>query len=71
MVIGTGNTRYSFLGFFVSTVTEIALALYLNNITGNVFFSLGIGITMWYIVGIFMFSMFYFSKRWYNEKTCV
>ena len=52
----------------MSTVLEIIIVLYLNKITGNVFFSLGIGITMWYVVGIVLFFIYYYSKCWYKEK---
>ena len=68
MVLGTGNTRFSFIGNTMSTVLEIIIVLYLNKITGNVFFSLGIGITMWYVVGIVLFFIYYYSKCWYKEK---
>ena len=68
MVLGTGNTRYTFVGNVISSVLEIVVALKLNEITGNVFFSLGIGITAWYFSGIIIFSIYYFSKCWNKSK---
>lgn len=68
MVLGTGNTRYSFICNIISTISEIVIALKLNKVTGNVFFSLGIGISAWYILGIVLFGIYYFSKCWNKEQ---
>lgn len=68
MVLGVGNTRYTFINNIISIITEIVIVLNLNKATGRVFFSLGIGISSWYIVGIIMFSIYYFSNCWNKEN---
>ena len=68
MVLGLGNTRFSFITSITATIAEIVVVIYLNNTTHKVFLSLGIGITMWYIVEIVMFAIYYFSKHWYKTE---
>lgn len=68
MVLGLGNTRFSFVTSTTATITEIVVAIYLNNTTHRVFYALGVGITMWYVVEIVMFAIYYFSKRWYKTE---
>ena len=67
-VLGLGNTRFSFITSITATITEIIVVLYLNNTTHRVFFSLGVGITMWYAVEIAIFAIYYISKRWYKAS---
>lgn len=67
MVLGIGNTKFSFVSSTISTITEIIVAIYLNNKTHRVFLSLGVGISMWYVVGIIIFATYYFSKHWYKK----
>lgn len=71
MVLGLGNTRFSFITSTAATIAEIVIAIYLNNTTHRVFFSLGVGITAWYLVEIVMFAIYYFSKRWYKTENKV
>lgn len=67
MVLGLGNTKFTFVASISATITEVIVALYINNMTHRVFLSLGIGITMWYFVEIAMFAVYYFSKCWYKK----
>ena len=66
-VLGTGNTRLSFAVSTISSVIEIIVIIVLNNITHNVFMSLGLGISFWYISEIILFAIYYFSKKWLNK----
>lgn len=66
-VLGTGNTRLSFLVSTIASAVEIIVVLVLNSITHNVFMSLGLGISLWYITEILLFAIYYFSKAWFNK----
>ena len=63
-VLGTGNTKLSFIVSTTISAIEIIIILVLNNITHKPFMSLGLGISMWYFSGIVLFAIYYFSKRW-------
>lgn len=63
-VLGLGNTKFSFITSIIATLTEFAVAIYLYRLINNVFISLGIGISMWFIVEIIIFSIYYFSNKW-------
>lgn len=67
-VLGTGNTKLSFLVSTIASAVEIIAVLVLNNITHNVFMSLGLGISLWYITEILLFAIYYFSKRWMKKE---
>ena len=66
-VLGTGNTRFSFIVSTTASAVEIIVILILNNTTNKPFMSLGIGISLWYITEIILFAIFYFSKSWLNK----
>lgn len=67
-VLGIGNTKLTFFTSILSTITEYVFVLTLNNITKNAFLSLGIGIIMWYIAEIMVYTIYYFSKRFNKEN---
>ena len=66
-VLGTGNTRLSFIVSTIASIIEIVVIIILNNITNNPFMSLGIGISLWYVSEIILFTIYYFSKVWVNK----
>ena len=63
-ILGIGNTRFTFVTSVIASIVEIIAILILNNMTHKVFMSLGIGISLWYVAEIFIFAIYYYSKKW-------
>lgn len=63
-VLGTGNTRFSFVTLFISSLIEIIILIGIQHYYNMPLMALGISILAWYITDIAFCSYYYFSKRW-------
>lgn len=65
-VLGTGNTRFSFITLFIASIAEIIILLVIQ---GNYMplIALGISIIAWYIITNVMCIGYYFSNKWKKE----
>lgn len=65
-VLGTGNTRFSFITLFIASIAEIIILLVIQ---GNYMplIALGISIIVWYIITNVMCIGYYFSNKWKKE----
>jgi putative MATE family efflux protein len=67
-VLGTGNTKYFFITFFVASVIEFVI-LFIMQANGNPpLYSLGISILAWYVTDIIFCLGYYFLKPWKQEN---
>lgn len=65
-ILGTGNTRFSFITFFVASIVEIVILFGIEYNFNEPLFALGISIIAWYITDIIFGIFYYFSKKWSN-----
>lgn len=63
-ILGTGNTKYTFFTYLVSSVVEVVTILVLQRMYDAPLIILGIGILFWYITEIALCGIYYLSKRW-------
>lgn len=70
-VLGTGNTRFTFVACILASMAEIGVVLYINNIYQKPLVALGLGIVSWYILLTLMCYIYYRSQKWkvsYSEQ---
>lgn len=63
-VLGTGNTKFTFISFFASSIIEIIILFIIEHYYHTPFVALGISIIMWYITNILLCTCYYFSNQW-------
>lgn len=63
-ILGTGNTKYTFFIYLVSSIVEVVTILVLQSMYDAPLIILGIGILLWYITEIILCGIYYLSKRW-------
>lgn len=66
-ILGTGNTKFSFITFFIASVVEVILLLWINNTYGKPLFALGLSISAWYVTDI-IFGIIYYCMYTYKNK---
>ena len=66
-ILGTGNTKFSFITFFIASVVEVILLLWINNTYGKPLFALGLSISAWYVTDI-IFGIIYYCMYRYKNK---
>ena len=66
-ILGTGNTKFSFITFFIASVVEVILLLWINNIYRQPLFALGISISAWYVTDIIFGIIYYCIYRYKNK----
>ena len=66
-ILGTGNTKFSFITFFIASVVEVILLLWINNTYGKPLFALGLSISAWYVTDIIFGIIYYCIYRYKNK----
>lgn len=66
-VLGTGNTKFSFIAFFVASVVEVIILIGIQYKYNAPLTALGVSILAWYITDIVFCTYYYLSKRWKKE----
>ena len=65
-ILGTGNTKFSFITFFVASIVEIVILFGIQYNFNKPLLALGISIIAWYITDIIFGICYYFSKKSIN-----
>lgn len=66
-ILGTGNTRFSFVTFFIASVVEVVLLLWINHTYEKPLVALGVSISAWYVTDI-IFGIIYYCIYKYKNK---
>lgn len=62
-VLGTGNTRFSFVTLTIASVVEVILLLWIKSTYNNPLLALGVSILAWYITDIIFCTGYYFFNK--------
>ncbi|MBO5398494.1 MAG: MATE family efflux transporter [Clostridia bacterium] len=66
-VLGTGNTKYSFITLFIASVVEFVVVLLIQCNYNKPLLALGVSILAWYVTDMIFCTVYYFSKKWRKE----
>lgn len=65
-ILGTGNTRFTFVSCLLASIAEVIIVLYIYNNYNSPLTALGLGIDVWYVILITMCYIYYKLKKWEN-----